>query len=81
MEAPPQLRKTFSIGAKVRVSKKGGWQRDAFAVVIAGPEPVTTRQGEDYYWWVEFVEPERDAEDDGPYHQAQILSRYIADAT
>ena len=81
MNPLPHLRKTFSIGANVIVSAGGGWQRDARGVVVAGPEPVTTVQGEDYYWWVEFVRPEKDAEDDGPYNMAKILSRYISHAT
>ena len=75
-----QLRKVFQLGAKVRVSAKGGWQRDALGIIVAGPEPIQTLQGEDFYWWVEFSEPERDLDDDGPYSKAQILSRYIDNA-
>jgi len=75
------LRRTFSIGARVCVSAKGGWQRDAPGVVIAGPESVQTLQGEDFYWWVEFLQPERDLDNDGPYSKAQVLSRYIQNAT
>lgn len=78
---PEQLRKTFTLGSKVVVSAKGGWQNDAIGVVVAGPEPVSTLQGEDFYWWVEFLQPQRDLGNDGPYNKAQILSRYIEDAT
>jgi hypothetical protein len=33
------------------------------------------------YWWVAFSNPEHDLDGDGPYWKAQILSRYIDDAT
>jgi hypothetical protein len=76
-----QLRRTFQLGSKVVVSAKGGWQRDAMGVVVAGPEPIQTLQGEDFYWWVEFLNPQRDVDNDGPYSKAQVLSRYIENAT
>jgi hypothetical protein len=75
------LRKTFLLGAKVLVSARGGWRRYAPGTIVAGPEPIQTVQGEDYFWWVEFLTPERDLDDDGAYSKAQILSRYIEDAT
>jgi hypothetical protein len=75
------LRKMFPLGAKVLVSSRGGWRRDAAGIVVAGPESIHTLQGEDFYWWVEFLTPERDADNDGPYSRAQVLSRYIDDAT
>lgn len=78
---PESLRKMFQLGTKVVVSARGGWQRDAVGVIVAGPEPVQTLNGEDFYWWVEFSEPERDAGNDGPYSKAQILSHYIVSAT
>jgi hypothetical protein len=76
-----QLQRTFRIGARVVVSSKGGWQRDAMGTIVAGPEPIETLQGQDFYWWVEFITPERDLDNDGPYSKAQILSRYIQNAT
>lgn len=76
-----QLRRTFKMGAKVLVSARGGWHRDALGRIVAGPEPIQTLQGEDFFWWVEFLVPERDIDGDGPYRKAQILSRYIEDAT
>ena len=75
------LRKAFQLGARVVVSARGGWQKDAVGVIVAGPEPVKTMQGEDFYWWVEFLIPEYDLDGDGPYSKAQILSRYIEHAT
>jgi hypothetical protein len=76
-----QLQKNFQLGTKVIVSAKGGWQRDAMGTIVAGPEPIKTLQGQDFYWWVEFLIPERDLDNDGPYSKAQILSRYIRNAT
>jgi hypothetical protein len=78
---PAQLRKTFRLGAKVVVSAKGGWRRDALGVIVAGPDPIETLQGQDLYWWVEFAVPEHDLDGDGPYYKAQILSRYIKNAS
>ena len=75
-----ELRKTFQLGAKVLVSAAGGWQHDAFGVISAGPEPIETLQGQDYFWWVIFLEPERGLDNDGPYSKAQILSQYIENA-
>ena len=72
-----QLRRMFRLGDRVVVSSTGGWRRDALGVIVAGPEPIETLQGEDFYWWVEFLVPEHDLSDDGPYSTAQILSRYI----
>ena len=74
------MKKAFALGTRVVVSKDGGWQRDAKGVVVAGPEVIQTLQGEDYYWWVEFEEPERDINGPDQYRKAQILSRYITAA-
>lgn len=76
-----QLRKEFKVGTKVIVSSTGGWQRDAVGIIVAGPELIDTLQGQDFYWWVEFLTPERDLDNDGPYTKAQVLSRYIQSAT
>jgi len=65
------------IGAVVEVSAEGGWRTDCQGKVKCGPEPVETRQGVDYFYWVEFDEPQHDLSDDGPYEAAQILSRYL----
>ena len=76
-----RIRQEFASGEKVTVSGAGGWKRDAHGVIVGGPEAVTTRQGEDYFYWVEFDEPERDLDGDGPYYKAQVLSQYITRRT
>ena len=72
-----QLRKTLELGSSVIVSAKGGWQADSLGFIVDGPEPVNTLQGEDYFYWVKFMTPQRDQDNDGPYSKAQILSRYL----
>jgi hypothetical protein len=76
-----RVRKTFQLGARVVVSSEGGWERNAVGTIVDGPEPIETLQGPEFYWWVQFATPERDIDGDGPYFKAQILSRYIKDAT
>jgi len=73
----PNLRKKYKTGDIVVIAEKGGWQPDTRGIVIGGPETVWTRQGADYYYWVEFSIPAYDLSDDGPYEKAQILSRFI----
>ena len=70
-------KKRIPIGAVVEVSAEGGWRVDCEAKARSGPEPVETRQGEDYFYWVDFDVPQHDLSDDGPYESAQILSRYL----
>lgn len=70
-------KRSFDIGDRVEVSKEGGWKNNFTAQVTGGPDSIRTRQGEDYYYWVEFDEPQDDLSEDGPYESAQILSRYL----
>lgn len=72
-----RLKRRLEIGCKVEVSAEGGWAKNCVATVESGPESVETRQGEDYFYWVVFDEPQHDLSDDGPYESAQILSRYL----
>lgn len=76
----PRLKKRFSIGTSVVVSKEGGWQKNSYGTVARGPEPVKTLLGVDYYYWVKFDKPENDLSDDGPYYEAQVLSRFVSKA-
>jgi hypothetical protein len=71
------LKQNLRVGVRVIVSKRCGWPNDCAGVVVAGPEPVQTLQGEDYYYWVQFDIPPRDLDGDGPYSKAQVLSRCI----
>ncbi|MEI8412086.1 MULTISPECIES: hypothetical protein [unclassified Kribbella] len=40
-------------------------------------EEVATRRGLERTWWVEFDEPQHDADGDGPYYKSQVLERYL----
>ena len=72
-----RLMKNFQIGQSVVVSSAGGWKVDAPGTIVAGPEPISTRQGDEYYYWVEFDQPQQDINGPDEYTRAQILSRYI----
>ena len=76
--SPYPLKQVFVLGERVRVAAACGWRRDAVGVICSGPDPIETRQGDDFYYWVEFDAPEHDLSEDGPYRKAQILSRCIA---
>jgi hypothetical protein len=71
------LKQSFPVGTRVVVSARGGWRNDSPGAVVAGPDAVQTMQGEDYYYWIQFDDPQRDLDDDGPYVKAQVLSRYM----
>ena len=49
-----EIRRKFRINEKVIVSSEGGWKNDFTGTITDGPESVETRQGEDYYYWVDF---------------------------
>lgn len=75
---PFPMRQRFKIGARVLVSGPcGGWRNDSKGVVVAEPEPVQTRQGEDFFYWVQFDTPQHDLSNDGPYTKGQVLSRCL----
>jgi hypothetical protein len=59
----------------------GPWQREFTGTIsdMAAPEPIdrpTTETGELKYW-VDFDEPQYDADGAGPFRKAQIWGRYI----
>ena len=73
------VRQQLTVGTRVFVSGAcGGWRADSRGVICAGPEPVQTMQGEDYFYWVQFDSPQYDVSNDGPYSKAQILSRCLS---
>jgi hypothetical protein len=41
---------------------------------------VSTIQGPERTYWVEFDEPQRDPDGDGPYASSQVLERYLEPA-
>jgi hypothetical protein len=72
-------------GARVRVIQDygwhGPWQREFFGTIsdMAAPEPVNNPRafvGELKYW-VDFDEPQYDADAEGPFRKAQIWGRYL----
>lgn len=78
---PFPMRQVFAAGARVSVSGIcGGWRTDSTGVIVGAPESVTTVQGEDFTYWVQFDVPQHDLSQDGPYYKAQILSRCLTDA-
>lgn len=73
-----ELRKIFLLGDEVIVSHVGGWKKNVKGIIVSEPENIDTLQGADFFYWVEFDEPQEDTEDDGyQYSKAQILSRFI----
>ena len=69
---------TYTLGGRVTVSALGGWKRTFEGVVVGGPEPTTTVQGPEDYYWVQFDERQQCVDGDDEYYKAQILSRYLA---
>jgi hypothetical protein len=68
----------FALGTRVRVpGPAAGWRQPSIGYIVGGPEPVTTLQGSDFFYWVAFDVPQHDLSDDGPYERAQILSCYL----
>jgi hypothetical protein len=72
-----ELKRLFRVGERVWVRAAGGWRKDFPGVIASLPEPVQTRQGEDFFYCVDFEAPQDDLSEDGPYVRAQILSRYL----
>ncbi|WP_410210958.1 hypothetical protein [Aquirhabdus sp.] len=72
------LKQKFQSGDKVLVSARAGWSSDSVGTINGLPELVETLQGEDFYYWVKFDEPQHDLSVDGPYDTAQILSRSLS---
>ncbi|MBK9586045.1 MAG: hypothetical protein KA099_00330 [Alphaproteobacteria bacterium] len=73
-----EMRKIFSLGDEVIVSNVGGWKKNSKGIIVSEPKNIDTLQGADFFYWVEFDEPQEDTEDEGhQYSKAQILSRFI----
>lgn len=76
-----ERKKLFKLNDKVIVSASGGWKRNCKGTICEGPEDVETIPGPEYYYWVEFDEPQEDINGPDKYSKAQILSQYITHAT
>ena len=81
MPSNDRTKKNFNLKDRVVVSAEGGWKRDCKGTICSGPEPIATIPGPEYYYWVEFDEPEEDVDSPDQYSKAQILSQYISYAT
>lgn len=82
---------TFSVGDRVQVSPEYHWAQGAMGV-IASPiheilqltpdrqesrRSVLSRIGTITFYWVDFDEPQIDADGDGPYGGAEIDARFL----
>jgi len=74
-------KKQFNLNDKVLVNSKGGWKRTCVGSICSVAEPVETLQGSEFFYWVEFNEPEEDVNGTDKYSKAQILSQYISHTT
>lgn len=69
--------KSFALFDRVSVSPLGGWKSTFRGVVVSEPEPVDTVRGPEYFYWVEFDEPQQAIDGADTYRKAQILSCYL----
>lgn len=77
----------LGVGSRVRAIQDpefgpGPWPAEPTGLIMASPfgepfEEVATRRGLERTWWVEFDEPQHDADGDGPYYKSQVLERYL----
>lgn len=86
--------KAYSVGDRVEISEGYHWAKGALATVAEPPDPVlnmvdgwhgvwrevTAVKGVLTFFWVEFDEPQIDADGDGPYAGAEIDSDYLVSA-
>ena len=77
---------TFSVSDRVRVSAEHHWAGGATATICLPPpsvisfasgwtgliRTVDSLRGPLEFYWVRFDEPQRDADGDGPYQEAEI---------
>ena len=71
------LQRHFQPDEAVHVAAEGGWPQAPTGRIVTGPYFVETLQGTDFYYWIAFDTPQPAGDGDGPYVQAQILSRYL----
>ena len=85
------MAKEFLIGDRVEVSMNYHWAKGQLATIAEPPTPVVDMvdgwqgpwrivegvKGPLKFYWVEFDEPQRDADGDGPYFGAEIDSEYL----
>lgn len=76
-----------AVGTRVRVRRDpvhgpGPWPGEPTGTVVESPDHlpftvVPTLQGPTLYYWVDFDEPQFDADGDGPYASSQVTTSYI----
>ena len=81
----------FAVGDRVQVIEEGYWANGVLGTITEPPPPtlslsdgwhahvrtVSTTDGPRPYYWVTLDEPRRDADGDGPYHEAEIGERML----
>ena len=72
----------LQIGTRVRVRRDpdfgpGPWPAEPIGRIVGVPQEVHGRDGALTTYWVEFDEPQMDAEGDGPYGTSQVLEKYL----
>lgn len=82
--------KHFSEGDRVRISESYHWAKNALGTVkkpksnewLEGYEKACSREvkslrGMITFYWIEFDEPQTDADGNGPYSEAEIDSEFL----
>jgi hypothetical protein len=74
--------RSLSPGTRVRVISDpvygpGPWPTQPIGTIRSSPTEVSTTSGPEMTYWVDFDEPQCDADGDGPYATCQILARYL----
>ena len=90
----PNLREHFLVGDRVRISDSYHWAKNTLGTVkkpeanewLEGYEKGCSREVESLrgmltFYWVEFDEPQTDADGDGPYSEAEIESEFLVHLT
>jgi hypothetical protein len=67
----------FRIGDRVSVSSRGGWKTTFPGTISRHPEPIRTLQGDEYFHWVAFDQPQACIDGDDEYVEAQVLGCYL----
>lgn len=84
------MNKHLTVGDRIKIAKDYHWAKNATGEIIKVPDhiieiadgwkdnirEVTTAQGNIYFYWVKFDEPQID-EEDGSYFEAEIDSNFI----
>jgi len=72
----------LQMGTRVRVRRDpefgpGPWPAEPLGRIVGTPQDVLGRDGVLATYWIEFDEPQFDADGDGPYTSSQVLERYL----